>query len=285
MALTLVDVAVDWAPDPGALLLAGVSASLYTAGVRRLARRGRAWPAVRSVAFGGAVVALVVATCSGLATHESDSFTVHAGQHALLAMVAPLLLALSAPLTLALQATHRPAQVALLRLLDSGPVAVVSHPVVVWAAWGATLVALYTTSLYDLSLRNEWLHATVHGHMLVVGGLFCWTAVGLDPGRHRLPDAARVLFVLLAVPFHAVVGLSLLGTPGRAAGVSIIWTTGELFGLMATAIVVARWMQVEERAAARAERSVVTRAQAWAWDADEDGTSRTQVAGQQRGNP
>ena len=254
MALTLVDVAVDWVPDPGALLLAGVAGCLYVAGVRRLARRGRRWPPPRSVAYGGAVVALVVATCSGLATHESESFTVHAGQHALLAMVVPLLLVLGAPLTLALQASNRPAQQGLLRLVNSRPVAVVSHPLVVWAAWGTTLVALYTTSLYDASLRNDWLHGGVHLLMLVVGGLFCWTAVGVDPGHHRLPDGARVLFVLLAVPFHAVVGLSLLGTPGRAAGVGLLWATGELFGLVATAIVVARWMGAEERAAARAER-------------------------------
>ena len=255
--MTPADVVTDWAPDPGAILLVVVAGTLYGLGVRRLDRRGRSWPPGRSAAFGGAVTAVVVATCSGLATHEAESFTAHAGQHALLALVAPLLLALAAPLTLALQAADRPVQQGLARLVHSAPVAALTQPVVVWAAWGATLVALYTTSLYDASLRTGWLHAAIHLHMLGVGLLFCWTAVGLDPGRHRLPYGARLLFVLLAVPFHAVVGLSLLGDPERAAGVGLLWAAGELFGLVATAVVVAQWMEAEERAAARADRAPV----------------------------
>lgn len=274
----MVDVVTDWAPDPGAILLAGVAAGLYGSAVRRLARRGRSWPVARTAAFAGAITALVVATCSGLATHESASFTAHAGQHALLALVAPLLLALGAPLTLALQAAGRPVQRGLLRLLDAAPLRVLTHPVVVWAAWGVTLVALYTTSLYDASLRVDWLHAGIHLHMLIVGALFCWTAVGLDSGRHRLPHGARLLFVLLAVPFHAVVGLSLLGDAERAGGVGLLWATGELFGLVAAAIVVAQWMGAEERAARRSEapRAPVFHAdlaQARAADADETGSS------------
>ena len=67
---------------------------------------------------------------AGATGDESSSFTAHALQHALLAMVAPLLLALGGPVTLALQATARPTQVGLLRLIHARPVAVLTSPVV-----------------------------------------------------------------------------------------------------------------------------------------------------------
>lgn len=82
-----------------------------------------------------------------------------------------------------------------------------THPVVVWCVSGATLVALYTTSLLRLSAEHDLVHVAVHAHVLASGFLFCWTAVGVDPGPRRLPHPARVLFVLLAVPFHAVVAV------------------------------------------------------------------------------
>src|SRR5687767_347620 len=114
--------ALDWVLDPGALVLLVLAAGLSVGAVRRLAaRRGRRWPVGRSAAFGAGLATMAVATLSGLARYDTVLFSAHVVQHLLLGMVAPLLLALGAPVTLALQASDRPTQRGLLRLVHSGP--------------------------------------------------------------------------------------------------------------------------------------------------------------------
>ena len=76
--------------------------ALYAVGVRRLARRGRVWPAARWVPFTAGVIVLGVA-----ALLPESSFSWHMTQHVLLGMVIPILLALGAPITLALQEIGR----------------------------------------------------------------------------------------------------------------------------------------------------------------------------------
>lgn len=268
---------LGWVLDPGPVLLVVVAGVLYAGGVRRLARRGRAWPVPRSVGFMSGLGLVVVATCSGLARYDTVLFGLHVVQHMLLGMVAPLLLALGAPITLALQASSRPTQRGVLRILHSTPVVALTHPVVAWVLFGGTLFGLYFSPLFELSLRNDLVHGAVHLHFLAVGSLFCWTALGIDPVRRRMPHGARVLFVLLAVPFHAVLGLALLSSTqplaggfyetvrpewagtvlgDQRAGGGALWAFGDLFGLLATGIVLAQWMSHEEQVARRHDRQL-----------------------------
>lgn len=251
--------------DPGlavALVLAGV---LYGSGVRRLARRGRRWPPARTASFAAGLVAVAVATQTAIERSDTTSFTAHMTQHVLLGMVAPLLVALSAPVTLALQASSRPMQRALLLLVRSPVVAALTHPVVGWVLFGGTVFVLYFTPLLELSLRNGLVHEAVHVHLVLAGSLFLWPALGLDPVRWRLPYGARLLAVLLAVPFHAFAALALYSArtsvaPGwydladQRAAAGVLWAVGDLFGLSAGAVVVVQWMRADARAAARFDR-------------------------------
>ncbi len=251
--------------DVGLLLAVAAAAGAYAAGVRRLQRRGRRWPAGRSAAFAAGLVAVALAG-AGVTGDETTSFTAHALQHALLAMVAPLLLALGGPVTLALQATARPTQVGLLRLVHARPVAFLTSPVVAWVLFGGSTVVLYTTPLLEATLRSGLLHAAMHLHLLLVGCLFCWTVVGVDPLPRRLPPGARLAAVGLALPFHAVVGLALVSSGSllapdfygdlgaQHAGGAVLWATGELFGLAAAGIVLAQWMAADDRESARLDR-------------------------------
>ncbi|MGI9121178.1 MAG: cytochrome c oxidase assembly protein [Acidimicrobiales bacterium] len=52
----------DLGLDPLAIVPLVAAGALYVTGVRRLASRGRAWPAHRSVLFGLGLVAMVAAT-------------------------------------------------------------------------------------------------------------------------------------------------------------------------------------------------------------------------------
>jgi putative copper resistance protein D len=255
------------APDPVAALGGVAATAAYLGGVRRLTRRGRPWRRGRTAAFLAGVAVIAVATQSGLAAHDTTSFSAHVAQHVLLGIVAPLLLALGAPVTLALQAARRRTQVNLLRVLRSPPARVIGHPVAAWLVFGATLFVLYFSPLYELSLRNGVVHAWVHVHFVVAGSLFAWTTVGVDPAPHRLGHGGRLLVVLLSVPFHAFLALALLsGTEplaaawyagvGRTAaealddqrvGAAIMWLAGDATAL-ALAVGLARgWWAAEQR--------------------------------------
>jgi putative copper resistance protein D len=234
-----------------ALLLAG-----YLAAVSRV--RGP-WPRARTAAFiaGAAVVA-----CA-LVVDGRRSFTAHAVQHLLLGMVAPALFALGAPVTLALQASRPAGRRRLLRALHSRPAAVLCSPLVAWALFGGSMLAVYLTPLYRVSLDNTPVHEALHVHFLVAGALFFWPVLGADPLPRRLPHGARLLMVFLTIPFHAVLGIALLGADPLApqhtladhrAGTSALWAAGDLLGLVAVLIVAFQWMSHEERQAVREDR-------------------------------
>lgn len=276
--LTIARVLTDWSIDPVPLVLSLVAGAFYVAGVRRLAARGRAWRRSRSVAFAAGLAVLLVATQSGLAAYDTVLFSAHAVQHLLLGMIGPILLVLGAPFTLALQAVHRPTQRWLIGLFKHRAVRVLTHPVTAWLLFGSTMFVLYVTGLYELSLRNGIVHSWVHLHFVVVGCLFAEAVIGLDPawtsrlGARQLAYPARLLLVLLLVPFHAVLGLALLSADqpiaadwflslGRTWGASplsdqrtgaaIMWGVGDLIGVVLTGIVLYQWMRADERQARR----------------------------------
>ncbi len=256
---------LDWQLPPVAGSVLVATAVGYAWGVDRLRRRGRSWPLARTAAFAGGLAVLTIALCSGLAHYDTTVFSLHMVQHLLLAMAAPPLLALGAPITLALQAGSRTVQRRLLAVLHSWPVAVVTHPLVAWTLMGGSLVVLYFTSLYALSLRHPWLHDLVHVHFVIVGMLFIWPVVGIDPVRWRLPYGARLLYVLTALPFHSLIGLALISsrTPMWTAhsltdqhvGRGVMMLGGDLITLVIFVIVFRQWTQAEQRSNRRTDAS------------------------------
>jgi putative copper resistance protein D len=250
--------------EPAAALVIGGAAWWYLSAARRLASRGRRWPRRRSAPFLAGLLVMAVATQSGVAAADTTSFTAHVIQHLLLGMAAPVLLALGAPLTLALQSSRRELRAHLIKILHSPPVRLLTHPVTAWAAFGGSMFALYFTGLYAATLRSTGLHDLTHLVFVLSGCLFFWPVVGLDPIPHRLPYAGRMLYVLVALPFHTIIGVALttqtkLIAPGltlsdQQTGAGILWTAGELLGLIAMMIVAAQWMTAEERLAIREDR-------------------------------
>lgn len=260
---TLADLVTGWTFDGGAAVATGAAGGLYALGVHRLGLRGRRWSSARSLAMAGALAAAVVATQSGVGRYEGERLWVHMVQHVLLGMVVPLLVVLAAPLTLALQA-GRPGTRRLLRtVLHGRAAAVLAHPLVGWCLFGGGLVALYLTPLLDLAARYGLIHLAVHGHVVGAGILFLAPLVGVDPVPARLTPPARLLALLVAVPFHAFVALALLSsrTPvapdayplldDQRTAAALFWGAGEIFTALAAAIVVRQWWTAEQRASAR----------------------------------
>jgi putative copper resistance protein D len=266
-------VLLDWHADP--LVVAGLLAAalLYLAGLRRATAAGRTWPPGRTVAFLAGLGVIAVALLSAVETYDTAMFSVHVAQHMVLTMLAPPLIALGAPITLALLATGKTTRKRIVKLVHSRPVRVLGHPLLAWLLFTLSLYALYYSPLFGLSLRNDWVHRAVHLHFLLAGLLFWWPIVGLDPTRWRLHPAARLGYLFLMLPFHAFLGVAIMGSESlldpvmlrlaptwvhvladQRAGGGILWGIGDLISVVSALGVMVAWANQDAKQAAREDR-------------------------------
>ncbi|HEX5596366.1 MAG TPA: cytochrome c oxidase assembly protein [Micromonosporaceae bacterium] len=258
----------------GALLLA---AGVYLYGVGRLRRRGDHWPVSRSVLFLGAGLGSIAAvTIGGVGAYETSLLSVRVVQHMVLGMIAPIFLALGAPVTLALRVLPQTPRRRLLALLRSRVARVLFFPLFAYGLFVVTPFALYFTDLYRVTLENAFAREMMGVHFIVTGCLFFWPLVGIDPLPSRWHYPARALLMLLSVPFHTVLGLTimqgstLLGgdwypalqlgwadpwVDQKIAG-GILWASGELVSVIMLFVLAVQWMRHSEREARRIDREL-----------------------------
>jgi putative membrane protein len=273
---TLRGVLLDWSFDPLVAVPLLAAAVLYLRGRQHIVERGQRWPAQRTACYLSGLGAIALALQSPIERYDTALFSVHASQHLLLAMVAAPLLAMGAPITMLLMTSSARARKRIVRVVHSPPVKVAGHPLIAWVLFTMTLYALYFSPLFDLSLRNRFVHDAVHLHFVAVGLLFWWPVVGLDPTRWRLHHLARVLYVFLMVPFHAFLGVAIMNsghllapslgrfvrawgpTPlaDQQAGGAIMWGAGDIISLIAVISILAAWASYEEKVAAREDRRI-----------------------------
>src|SRR6266511_3671110 len=175
---TLRSVLLDWSFDPLVAVPLLAVAVLYLRGRQRVVLRGLGM--------------IALALQSPIERYDTALFSVHASQHLLLAMLAAPLLAMGAPITMLLMTTSPPVRKRIVRVVHSLPVRVIGYPLIAWVLFTMTLYALYFSPLFELSLRNQYVHDAIHLHFIAVGLLFWWPVVGVDPTRWRLHHLARV---------------------------------------------------------------------------------------------
>jgi putative membrane protein len=252
-----------------------VVGGLYLYGVRRLKLRGDHWPVLRTAFFVvGGLGIVAFATLSGLGAYDDTLFSAHMVQHMLLSMIAPIFLALGAPVTLALRTLPLRYRRWVLALLHSRFARVMTFPIVSFALFIASPYALYFSGWYEATLDNRFLHEMLHGHFLLVGCLFFWPLIGLDPLPGRAPYPLRALMMFLSMPFHAVLGLTVMQSTTLLAsdhyrslhlpwvdpmvdqqiGGGLLWGSGDLVSLLMLGALIAQWMRASEREAAREDR-------------------------------
>jgi putative membrane protein len=124
--------------------------------------------------------------------------------------VAAPLLVLGAPVTVLLRADPRwlPRR-RLVRILRSAPIRLLTNPVVALLTFVVVLVGSHLTPLYELALDNARVHQAEHTAYLLVALLLWWTAIGPDPAPRRLSTPARLLYLLLAMPPMALLGVAI----------------------------------------------------------------------------
>jgi putative copper resistance protein D len=254
-----------------------VAAFLYGYGVYRLRQRGDSWPPGRTVAFVlGGLGSMALVTVSGIEAYDDTLLSVHMVQHMVLSMVGPIFLALGAPVTLALRTLTPGPRKTLLQVLHSGIVKVLTFPLVAFGLFVANPFLLYFTDLYRQSLEHEWLHELIHVHFVLTGCLFFWPLLGLDPLPNRWPYPARALLMVLSVPFHTVLGLTIMQGSTLLAGDyypnlhlawadphadqvlagGILWAGGEVVSVTMLGILVIQWIKQSEREARRIDRAL-----------------------------
>ena len=280
-------------PDVGTLLFAWrfdlilgtaavVLAVTYLLGVRRLRIRGDAWPVGRTAVWLVGCATLLIGTSSGIGLYAPAMFSVHMAQHMILAMLVPILLVLGGPVTLALRALPAGGRDGppgprewLLAGVHSTAARWLTHPILTLVLFVGSYYALYFSGLFALALREHWAHVAMNLHFLVVGALFFWPLIGIDPAPRRLPSAARLGIVFISVPFHAFFGIALmmdktviggdfyrtLGLPwvldplrDQQLGGGLAWASGELPLLIVVIALLIQWSRQDERSARRADR-------------------------------
>lgn len=277
---TLGRVFTEWSLEPIPFVLTIWVAGLYLLGVRTLHKRGDRWPVGRTLSF--VVVGMgsfYVATASGLGAYDLTLLSVHMVQHMMLSMLVPLALALGAPVTLALRTLPPRPRAWLLVVLHSRVARVLSFPPLTLALYVISPWALYFSGWYDASLHSSYVHEMMHVHLVLVGSLFFWPLMGIDPVPGRVGYPARMLLVVLTLPFHAFLGVAIMsqdtlighgwypslhdGPMGswlpdpqadqHLAG-GILWGSGDLIGLVFFGVLFAQWVRSSMKEAAREDR-------------------------------
>jgi putative copper resistance protein D len=267
-----------WGIDPVPFIVTVWIAGLYLLGVWVLRNRGVHWPVGRTLAFVvGGMGSFYVATSSGIGAYDTTLLSVHMVQHMLLGMVVPLFLALGAPVTLALRTLPAGPRARLLAVLHSRVAAVLSFAPLTLALYVISPWALYFSGWYEATLHSAYLHDLMHLHLVLVGSLFFWPLMGIDPLPGRIGYPARMLVVVLTLPFHAFLGITIMGQSSLLGGDwypnlhktltwlpdplqdqhtagGILWSSGDLIGLIFFGVLFVQWVRSSMKEAQREDR-------------------------------
>ncbi|MER7762924.1 cytochrome c oxidase assembly protein [Streptomyces sp. NPDC097619] len=267
--------------DPFFLVGCLLALGLYGWGVVRLRRRGDTWSWGRVTAWTTGVLSVALVMCTKLNDYGMVLFSVHMVQHMVISMLSPILLLLGAPMTLALRALppagrgRKGPRELLLALLHSRYMRIVTHAAFTIPMFIASLYALYFTPLFDFLMGSKPGHIAMMVHFLMVGLVFFWPIMGVDPGPHRPGYVMRMLELFAGMPFHAFFGIALMmasepliGTyanPPASLGVDalddqqwaggIAWAFSEIPSVLVLIALIYQWYHSEQRTARRADRA------------------------------
>ncbi len=193
VALTWGGMLTEARPNAVVLLVLGLAWAGYVTAARSLSSAG-GWPGRRSAAFGAALVATLVATCSGMAAYAHTRPSILVAQLLTMLGVVPALALLGRPVELARRAGYDTSSLHALRALVTPASGAVAASLLV--------LALQHTPVVELAIRQTWYHLLLLALTAVVGAALLWPALG-TAGTWERGAAERAGWL-------AVVGLCLL---------------------------------------------------------------------------
>jgi putative copper resistance protein D len=281
--LTPLRLLFDWRFDLIFGSAAIVFAALYLAGVRRLRRRGDAWPKGRTVSWLLGCATLLFVSSSGMGRYMPAMFSMHMAAHMTMSMLVPVLLVLGGPVGLALRALPAAGRGDppgmrewLLAALHSRISRFLTNPIVATVLFVAGFYGLYLGGLFDVAVGSHVGHVAMNVHFLVSGYLFYWVVIGVDPTPRPIPPLAKVAVVFASLPLHAFFAIVLMGTEtvlgenfyrslhlswhtdlmgDQRLGGGMAWAAGELPLVVVMIALLVQWTRSDERTARRLDRA------------------------------
>ena len=125
-------------------------------------------------------------------------------------------------------------------------------------------------------MSEHWAHELMNIHFLLVGYLYYWTVIGVDPAPKPLPHLAKLGMVFAVMPLHAFFGVIVMGMNDVIAenfyrtldlpwaqdlladqklGGGIAWAAGEAPLVVVLIALLTQWYRHDMREARRADRS------------------------------
>jgi cytochrome c oxidase assembly factor CtaG len=225
----------------------------------------------RPVAYLTGLVVIAVALMSPIDVLASQLFFMHMIQHLLLMMVAAPLLLLASPYAISIWGLPRAGRKAIANVLNGQTtfrriVTILTAPGIVWIVYFIVYVGWHDRNMYELALRNSFVHDIEHVTFLAVALLVWWHITGVAPRFHRtLSTAQRLVFVVSLVPISMFTGIAIAfatqpiypfyeAVP-RLYGISvmddqvlsgvIMWIPGGMMFFLAGLVLISRIVQTE----------------------------------------
>lgn len=258
-----------WSLDPLVVTSIVAGAALYAVGVRRAwakAGRGRGVTMAQVAAVAGGTLAVFAALIWPLDALGDALFVAHTAQHMVLMAVAAPLLVLGSPIPAVLRALplrwRRGAVATLGWRTGRWLGAWLGSPAVALLVQTGVVLAWLAPAALSAALRNDFVHAIMHGSIFAAGLLF-WTAV--LRARRR---GAGIVTLLVATKLSGMIGALLAfsprplypdyGTFGAAWGVSLledqqlggilVMIGGGMMYMLAALVLLGRWLNRDGRA-------------------------------------
>jgi putative membrane protein len=202
------DLWTAWNYAPSIWIPILITILIYIWGVRQVWQRAgrghgitrRQWPS-----FVGAILMLALALVSPLDALSDELFSAHMVQHLILILAAAPLLVLSDFQLALLWALPRQQAQTLGSSVNQSRRSILTHPVLVWILFTATMWLWHASTLYEAALHNETIHTLEHITFLFTATLFWWVLF-----KHTRPDRIHygmtVPFLFLTVLQSGILG-------------------------------------------------------------------------------
>ncbi|MGC4112872.1 MAG: cytochrome c oxidase assembly protein [Nocardioides sp.] len=249
-----------WQSRPGWLVVSVLLLVAYVVGVQRGHRHGGTVGPIRVACFVLGLVLLMVCLCSAVDAYAMSLFWMHMVEHLTLITVVPALLVLGHPLTVLRNAGGDVWRARVDRLLQTGPISWLLHPLLGLTAYGVVVFFTHLTPFMDKMAMHPSLMTLEQVLYVGSGAWLLLGAIGDEPIRWRTPYLLRIALLVMAMVPDTLVGVVLLQTqtdpfprymamrpdwaPGALhdldVGGSLMWAGGDgLMMLLALGVVIA----------------------------------------------
>ncbi|MGA4790740.1 cytochrome c oxidase assembly protein [Nocardia sp. AB354] len=254
-----------WSPVVDTLVVAAAAGYLFLAW--RAARRGLRWPLLRTVCWPAALVLVIVAVDSALATYSHALFSVHMVVHLLLIMVIPALLVWAQPIRLLHDAAGPATAGGIDRMRASRAFRILVSARFTVPLYSAVLLLTHLTGFQQAMSTHMWIHDTELALYVVTGYLLLLPLAGdeltVEP---EWPHGLRFVVLAICVGPDTLVGVTLMMSstvlaPAYAgsrdwgpsaladqnlAGI-IMWLGGDGLMMLIMIAVVGQWIRIADR--------------------------------------